>query len=200
MNLKIKFLLVFILSVTSLFSVSAQAERDTLLTLEQRYTELLKRSENFKEYKVIRRSTLNLFWAALNDSVTTSNAALKEALVTKMELQSSLNEKEALLSEAESRLALLEGSGAKVKVLGMELNQTLYHSLLWALMLAFAGLMAFFLIRYQRGNLVVKEAQGENEGLQKQFDDLRHRSKETQMKLKRELQTALNRLDTVERG
>ena len=188
-----------VLSFTA-FSAHSQTERDTLLTLEQRFSDLLRQSENFKEYKVVRRSTLNLFWAALNDSVSTSNAELKAALISKMELQTELNEKSAQLEEAEAKLALLEGEGARVTVLGIDMSQSFYHTLLWCLMLAFAGLMSFFLFQYQRGNVLVKETQGEHEGLQKQFDDLRHKSKETQMKLKRELQTALNRLETVERG
>lgn len=195
-----KYLLALMVLAGSFISSQAQTEQDTLISLEQRFSNLLRQSENFKEYKVVRRSTLNFFWAALNDSITTGNSELREALVAKMELKSNLSEKEALLADAQSRLALLEGEGARVKVLGTDLSQTFYHTLLWSLIFALGGLMVFFLFRFQRGNVVVKETQGEHEGLQKQFDELRHRSKETQMKLKRELQTALNRLETVERG
>lgn len=195
-----KLCLLLTLFTLSHFSIQAQTEVDTLMTLEERYAEMLKRSENFKEYEVVRRSTLNMFWAALNDSVTTSNTQLKEALVSKMELQSSLTEKEAALAEAQGQLALLRGEGAQVRVLGIKLSQSFYHTLLWSLILAFAGLMAFFLFRFYRGNVVVKETEEEHSSLQKQYDELRHRSKETQMKLKRELQTALNRLEGVERA
>jgi len=200
MNQIVKFLLVCSFSFVCFSNIRAQSEPDSLLTLEQRYTEILKKSENFKEYEVVRRSSLNLFWAALNDSVTSSNAALKAALVSKMELQSTLNELETRLTEAETKLADFEGEGAKVSVLGMQLNRSFYLTLLWSLILALAGLMGFFLLRFQKNNVVVKETQDEHQGLKKQFDELRHKSKETQMRLKRELQTALNRLETVERG
>lgn len=199
MNRMIKPLLTCVLLVFTLLPVAAQESADTLQTLEQRYLDLLRRSETFKEYKVVRRSSLNMFWAALSDTVSTGNAELKEALVSKMKLEQELRQSQDSLKTALATIDSHTTAGARTSFLGMSFSRSFYNTLVWSLIVGLTGLMLFFLQRFKTGHSLVKETQDEHDQLQTKYDDLRHKAKETQMKLKRELQTALNKLETVER-
>ena len=200
MNWIIRTFLTCTFTVFTLFSLSAQEEQpvDTTLTLAERYTQLLRQSENYKEYEVVRKSSLNLFWAALNDSVTTANASLKQALVEKMELQNKLSKAESDLSSVQTQLAATQEQDNSAKLLGISMSATGFNVTFIVVVVLLSGIALFYVQRYKSGSSTVKDTVKEHEALQASYDELRHKSKETQMKLKRELQTALNRLEAVD--
>lgn len=198
MNRIPKFVLTCTLLFFVLFPAFGQVEKDSTLTLEQRYAEMLRKSESYQEYKVVKRSTLNLFWAALSDTVSNGSIQLKQALVDKMEMREQLSESRDSLALIQSQLQAQMRDKSTTSFLGFQLPKSVYNSLVWALILSFAGLMVYFMQRFRMGHTQVKETRQELEKLQSDFDNLRHRSKETQMKLKRELQTALNKLEMVD--
>ena len=200
MNWIIRTFLTCTFTVFTLFSLSAQEEQpvDTTLTLAERYTQILRQSENYKEYEVVRKSSLNLFWAALNDSVTTANASLKQALVEKMELQNKLSKAESDLGSAQTQLAATQEQDNSAKLLGISMSTTGFNVTFIVVVILLSGIALYYAQRFKSGSSTVKETVKEHEELQKSYDELRHKSKETQMKLKRELQTALNRLEAVD--
>ncbi|GAB5522932.1 MAG: hypothetical protein Roseis2KO_08040 [Roseivirga sp.] len=197
MTRMIKLLFSCTLLLATFHQVSAQEPADTL-TLEQRYTDMLRKSGVYQDKKIIRQSNLNMFWAALSDTLQTTQASLKEALVGKMDVEEELRASQDSLRTVRSKLESSLGENSQVSFLGISFGQTFYNSLVWGLILILTAMTAFFFQRFKRGHSVVTETKDEFDKLQQDYDALRHKAKETQMKLKRELQTAMNRLETVE--
>lgn len=195
----IKLLLSCTLLLATFNYTSAQEPIDTLMTLEQRYTEMLKTSGVYQDKKIIRQSNLNLFWASLSDTLSTTQASLKEAIVAKMDVEDQLRQNRDSLQTVQSQLKSSLGENSQISFLGINFGQSFYNILVWGLIIVFAVMAGFFFQRFKRGHSVVTETKDEFDKLQKDYDALRHKAKETQMKLKRELQTAMNRLETVER-
>lgn len=194
----IKLLLSCTLLLATFNYTSAQEPIDTLLTLEQRYTEMLRTSGVYQDKKIIRQSKLNMFWASLSDTLTTTQTSLKEVIVAKMDVEDKLRQNRDSLQTVQSQLKSSLGENSQISFLGIKFGQFFYNILVWGLIIVFAVMAGLFFQRFKRGHSVVTETKGEFDKLQKDYDALRHKAKETQMKLKRELQTAMNRLETVE--
>lgn len=192
------FLFCTLLLTTLNYASAQQPVVDTLQTLEQRYSEILRTSETYQDKKVIRRSSLNMFWAALSDTVATAQESLKAALADKMDIAEKLRESEGARNGAEEQLQSSLGENSKISFLGINFSQSLYNVLVWGLIIVFGVMAGMFFQRFKQGHSQVKDAKGQLDKLQKEYDTIRHQGKEAQMKLKRELQTALNRLETVE--
>ena len=203
MNQIIRTLLTCTLALITLSPLAAQEEQqqpiDTTLTLTERYTEMLRRSENWKEFEMVRRSTLNVFWAALSDSVNAANVELKEALGEKLSLEAELKKASASLAAANTALEAKSADSGNPRLLGIRMSSGAMNAVFIVVVLILGGLSIYYAQRFRNGNSTVKETVKEHETLEKSYDELRHKSKETQMKLKRELQTALNRLEAVGR-
>ena len=192
-----KLLLSCALLITSLNFIHAQEPTDTL-TLAERYADMLRKSGTYQDKKIIRQSNLNMFWASLSDTLETTQSSLKEALVGKMDVEDQLRASQDSLQSVQGRLETSLGQNSQISFLGIRFSQSFYNALVWGLIIVFAVIAGLSVQRYKSGNVKVKETEEEFNKLQEQYDALRHKSKETQMKLKRELQTALNRLETVE--
>ncbi len=192
-----KLLLSCALLITSLNLTHAQEPTDTL-TLAERYADMLRKSGTYQDKKIIRQSNLNMFWASLSDTLETTQSSLKEALVGKMDVEDQLRASQDSLQSVQGRLETSLGQNSQISFLGIRFSQSFYNALVWGLIIIFAVIAGLSVQRYKSGNVKVKETEEEFNKLQEQYDALRHKSKETQMKLKRELQTALNRLETVE--
>ncbi len=192
-----KLLLSCALLITSLNFTHAQEPTDTL-TLAERYADMLRKSGTYQDKKIIRQSNLNMFWASLSDTLETTQSSLKEALVGKMDVEDQLRASQDSLQSVQGRLETSLGQNSQISFLGIRFSQSFYNALVWGLIIVFAVIAGLSVQRYKSGNVKVKETEEEFNKLQEQYDALRHKSKETQMKLKRELQTALNRLETVE--
>lgn len=192
-----KLLLSCTLLLTSLNFTHAQEPTDTL-TLAERYADMLRKSGTYQDKKIIRQSNLNMFWASLSDTLNTTQTSLKEALAGKMDVEDQLKASQDSLQSVQARLDTSLGQNSQISFLGIRFSQSFYNTLVWGLIIVFAIMAVLSFQKFKSGNAKVKEIEDEFNKLQEQYDALRHKSKDTQMKLKRELQTALNRLETVE--
>lgn len=197
MTRMIKLLLSCTLLLATINYSSAQEPADTL-TLEQRYGDMLKKSGVYQDKKIIRQSNLNMFWAALSDTLKTTQTSLKEALVGKMDVEEGLRASQDSLRSIQSQLQSSLGENSQISFLGISFGQSLYNAIVWGLIIALAVMSGLFFQRFKQGHSQVKETREEFDKLHEQYDTLRHNAKDTQMKLKRELQTALNRLEMAE--
>lgn len=193
-----KVLLCCIFVITSMNFAMSQEPADTALTLEERFTEIIQKSETYKDKKIVRRSQLNLFWASLSDTLATNQADLKAALASKMDMQEQLKQSQDSLRQAQLQLQSSLGENSKTSFLGLRIDQSLYNILTWGIVILLAALCVWFFQRFKTGHAIVTETKQEYEQVKGDYDRLRHKAKETEMKLKRELQTALNRLEMVD--
>jgi hypothetical protein len=95
----------FILGISLSF---AQQEADALegkYPLNDRFQLLKSKSQNYKEYKVIRENVLDSFWKIVRDSVASKEAALAARDQKIKQLNSNLAETQAALKKKEESMA-----------------------------------------------------------------------------------------------
>lgn len=161
--------------------------------LENQFDKVYNRSNNYQEYKVVKRTDLN----SLKKSTLDSIAVYKNALV---QMQSELESQQIQLGliqtnlqETQDKLALAEKRENDISFLGIQTSKTAYNSIVWSIIIALAVLLFFFLYKFKNSNVVTRETQTKLDELEKEFELHRQRSLEREQQLNRKLLDEVNK-------
>ncbi len=186
---------IFYLSSILFFQMSFSQE-----LLDSKYHTLLEETETYEKYKVIPKTKLDAFWMEVTDSIQSMNSVmtnLKSQINDQHNQLSSLNEN---FKETQNELALSLSSKDSIEFLGISFSKFAYHVLVWTIITVLAILAGISYIMFFRSNKITVAHRREVEELQNAYDTHRNTARETQVKLKRELQTAINKLEEREKA
>ncbi|MGL1885434.1 MAG: hypothetical protein OCD76_02870 [Reichenbachiella sp.] len=179
----LSFLLVFVSS----FSAFGQQ------SIDQQFEEFYENSTTtWQEYRLVKKPRLKDFWKVVSDTVSDKRNQIAASKVEIVSLNQKLNKVKTQLTETQSSLDksnLLNGS---ITFVGVEFVKTTYNVMVWLIVLGLALAVIFIYFMYMRSNSVTNESRLTLESVENEFKDYKDKSRDAQIKLKRELQTALN--------
>ncbi|WP_421764594.1 hypothetical protein [Ekhidna sp.] len=177
-----------ILSIT--YSLSASAQE----TLQQKFDNMLENTETYERYKVIPRTDLNAFWSEVTDTLNQKQQKIQQLQSETQDAKANAQQSRAELVSVQAKLDESLELNDTIYFFGIPFSKIGYHILVWAIIaiLAVLGIMAYFM--FIRSNSVTTKTRREFETLQAEYEEHKSKSRETQVKLKRELQTAVNQL------
>lgn len=150
-------------------------------------------SNNFQEYKVVKRTNLD----KIQKNVTDSLNVFKDQLVTVKkdlkERQEQIAGLEAQMSELQDQLTVAVSERDSFEFLGMPIHKSAYSSIMWTIVLILTGALLFFLFQYSQSHKVISKARKDLEDTMEEFDQHRKNTLERERKLKRELVDAMNK-------
>ena len=177
-------------------SVAAQigdpARADTA-TLRGQFDEMLRVSNRFQTYKVVREPFLQAFMTNVQDSISTYTSEISELNATISAQASKVQEQTSSIAERDAAITALEGDKESINLLGMPLPKDTYSKIMWTTILVlFAGLvLALFRMRYATGT--ANEANEKAAKLAEELETSKRRRLEVEQNLRRQLQDELNR-------
>ena len=186
--------------VIFLFSASVsfgQQESDALEgnhPLNERYQLLKSKSQNYREYKVIKENVLDAFWKIVRDSVASKQATLAAKDQNIQKLNATLAETQAKLKEKEESMANIVHDSTHIRVLGINFAKGVFIT---TVMIIFAILVLMVLLISGRLKMIhssMKERADAFTSLSNEFEEYKRKAMEKQTKLSRELQNERNRL------
>lgn len=161
-------------------------------TISSQFDYLNSISNNYQEYKVIKKANLD----KIRNNVTDSLNVFKDQLVTiKQDLkerQDQIAELETQMSEVREQLAKAEEARDSFFFLGMPIHKSAYSTMMWAIVAILAGAFLFFLFKFSQSFKVISKARKDLEETREEFDQHRKNTLDRERKLKRELVDALN--------
>ncbi len=180
------------------FTAALHAQDEgTANTLPEQYETLKSKSNNYQIYKVVKEAALDDFWSGVKDTLRDERARI-EALNAEV---ADLKKKVASLNkEVASRDASLEEQEFMIEhmsFLGMPLTKTAYITLTWVLIFGLFIAAAVLYFRFRSAHKVTAATQKEMRTLQDEFESHRKRTRENETKLKRDLQTEINRVEEL---
>lgn len=198
---KYYFFIIFFFTIACFQSFSQSTQEDTTAmkagslksgTIASQFEYINSISNNFQEYKVIKRTNLD----QLRSNVMDSLDVFKNQLVT-------LNQK---LAEEESRMQDLEAQTENIQqellsaqaerdsfsFLGMPIHKAVYNSLMWTIVALLGAALLFFLFKYSQSHKVIALARKDLGETVEEFEQHRKNTLDRERKLKRELVDALN--------
>lgn len=187
---------VFVLLMTLSFTVYAQ-ENTPLRTV---LSDIMSESESYQEYKVIKASKLLNFRAAMSDSINDYQLQIKNLEMSVVETKAELKAIQAELNIIKDKLMVSERENAKIGFLGLSVRKGFYNAMVWSIIALLATIVLVVYTRIKHVCSVVKRVKSAYSKVVEEYRNQRFAATENQITLRRELQTALNRLETIESG
>jgi len=192
-----KFLRTGTLAISLLFAHFHLVGQDSL---DEKYQNMIETTETFNQYKVIPRTTIDAFWSEVLDSLRDNNAtisSLRSEIAVQQDTISSLS---AATSELKAQLDESLTLNDSISFFGIDVSKTTYHFIVWGIIMVLAVLAALAYMMFMKSNRVTSRSRKELGALEQEFEDHKNKARETQVKLKRELQTSINKMEEMKRG
>ena len=173
----------------SLNSGSIESQFEYLYKISPKWTD----PRTGQQYRTIKINNLFLFRNNVYDSLKQASkkfAVSQSTIGIQMARIDSLKVQLATTSES---LAAVTKEKDSIKLLGMQLSKASYNSILWTIIAALAALLAFFISKFKRSNLITIEANKGKDEIEKEYEEHKQRTLEREQLLRRELQDELNK-------
>lgn len=182
---------------TAVSSLHAQQETEALegsYPLNDRFQLLKSKSQNYREYKVIRENVLDSFWKIVRDSVASKEAALASKDQNILSLKKTLAETQTALKEKEASMEEIVHDSTHITVLGISFSKGAFITIVAVLVGVLVLLLALVTGRLKMVNNGMRERADAFTSLSAEFEEYKRKAMEKQTKLSRELQNERNRL------
>lgn len=165
--------------------------------LRTQFQEMLDKSETYTDYKVIRRTNLDQFVRAMQDSLNTNRAEINQLKGTIATQKEEINSLRGRISVLEGQLAESEKLRDSLSFLGLNINKATYHTIVWIIIAALVVFGIFMYSSFYRSNKITAKSKKEYESLKTEFEEHKKKSHERQIKMGRELQTERNKVEEL---
>lgn len=181
-------------------------------TLQQQFNSLKYRSSTHKEfnqdYKVVKLRSLDAFWQNVADTLRARQLKVKQA---RKDIEQELVQAKKSLQEQESQIQTLQQENtrkelavqqnahnvANISFLGLDMNKTTFVILSWGIIaiLLFGIGILFYL--YKNSKYVSDEKVKSYNDIEQEFKEHKQTARDKELKIKRELQTEINRVEEL---
>ena len=191
-------LLVFSLALYMATESQSTAQTNASNTLRDQWTSMINSAESYNEYKIIKLTKLQDFRGAFNDSLNSYSVKLAELKTESAQLKTEVESLKSDLTEMSNNWQLSESTNAEIGFLGMNFRKSFYNALVWSIIALLSVVVFVMYARITRVCSVVKRVKSAYSRISDEYRSHRYQAKEHQIRLKRELQTALNKLEMAE--
>lgn len=192
----------FIYSFFFLFVVcnvnAQQTQKDTTPssvkgTLENQFDNVIQKSTNYQEYKVVKKEQLDMLKKNSVDSVAKFKIELnklKGEFATHGTVVSGLKDS---LSVVQVELNELKTAQNNVDFLGSPISKTNYNLIMWGIVTVLFLIVIISIFQLKNAKSTSKTATSEFSKLEVEFEDFKRKSLEKEQKLGRQLQDEINK-------
>ncbi|MFD2519162.1 hypothetical protein [Salinimicrobium flavum] len=185
----------FLFSSLFIFSLvlTGAAQTSSESTIDEKFSELITTSNNFKGYKVVDAEELRRLQGLTSNRI----AELKEEIAANKEAALAQKQKIAKLNaELETLQANLETVTAEkdaLAFLGMPFSKASYKGMMWGIVGVLVLALALFVVRFKKSHIHTKEARKNLAETEKEFEAFRVKALEKEQRLGRLLQDEKNK-------
>ena len=184
----------FFLGLIILLNYPTKAQ-DQPTTLDQQFQELKKKSNDYQDYEVIKKYTLNQFWNMVQDSVNDLKSDINDLQASLNNQEKEVNELTQQMQEQKSALEASQYESARMNFLGMLIRKDVFMTtpgiilgVLWVTVIVIG-------MKFRMNEKLTKRKKRDFEELSAEFEEYRKIVRQREIKIKRELQTVQNKLE-----
>ena len=174
-------------------TTTAQPQNQGQKNLENQLQDLIENSNNFQEYKVISKNSINNFLSEFSESIKDVDKVINEKDATIARQQNQIDSLSKELQEVKETLAELREEKDEMQFLGLSTDKGIYNSIVWSIIGILALGLIFFVIRFMSSRSKIVHARRTLAETEEEFADYKKRSLTKEQKLTRQLQDELNR-------
>lgn len=189
MTYRIFTLIILFFSYGSTFSQENTGTEPSLNsgTIESQFEYIYNSSNNYQDFEVVKKANLETLKSHILDSLKVYKDQILTLKSEKMAQSDSVLLLTGELARAEKERQEALEAKESFSFLGMNVQKSLYSSVMWVIVAVLAGLLLFFAMRHFRSFSLIRKAHKDLEDLQGEFEQHRKNALERERKLKREL-------------
>ncbi len=195
-SLLIFFLLCF-LSFGTIAQDTNTESQPAATTLEEQFTQLKESSNTHGNYKIIRETKLNAFWAGVIESIAGTKEQLQTTQAKVNELQTELEGIKKDMAAKDKELSAHQHATTHINVLGIDVLKETFLYVFWGVISFLVLALLIIGYRFKENNRVTSTTRKENNSLKEEMEEFKKRSLEKEQKLRRELQTERNTVEEL---
>ena len=190
------FFCIFTLSLLTTSSF-AQEKETAQNDLNTQFNNLKEKAETYNDYKVLKESTLDEFWISVEDSLRNLNKKEVENNILISDLTNQIKDLQDASKASQSQFEENEVATTHIQFLGINFSKSTFKILVSVTISALILLIAIGFIQYNHNRRVASQKVADYANLETEYDELKRKSLEKQIQLKRELQTERNLVDDL---
>lgn len=188
-------LALFCLVTTNAQDITDQEEKLSLNegTIDSQFEYVIRRSNNYQEFKVVKKNWLYDLKAHTLDSL---NAIQKELSDSQATINSQSNEISQLKSDLTTTKTTLENTKKEknsMALFGIQMSKGGYNALMWTIIAALLIFLFIFIFKFKNSNTITKQAKKALLETEEEYEEYRRNSLEREQKVRRQLQDEINK-------
>lgn len=186
-------LFVFFINIVA-FSQTAKEELSIdKSTIDNQFEYVLKKSSNYQEYKVVKKTLMYTLKSHVIDSLEKEKKALQnyKELLQKKEGDYLALQKE--LENVNEELKTVTDSKNTINLFGIPLKRDVYKTILWSLIGVLFFALLYFVYIFKNSNVITQKALSDYNELESEFNNSKTRALEREQVLNRKLQDEINK-------
>jgi len=193
-NFFFTFILLFICNLSfAQETTETNQEETSSTTINNQFDELIESSNNYQDYKVVKRYELIQLQKSTVKKVDALNEVIVASKKTINEQNTKIEDLKSQLSDTQNNLNKVTEEKDQILFFGLPTDKGTYQTIMWVIIFALILILLFFIYKFKQSNVLTKEAKKNLAENEVEFDEYRKQALEKQQKLGRQLQDEKNK-------
>ncbi len=177
-----------ILLLISTLSVFAQDN-----SLENQFDEVLKRSNNYQEFKVVKKTDLNILKSNTLSTVSQLENTIENATQEINSQKATISNLNKELESTKNDLEISKDKEKNIEVFGLKTTKGTYNTAMFSLIGFLVVTIIILFVKFNNSNRVTKATKTKLTETEHELESFRHRTIEKEQQLRRKLQDEINK-------
>ncbi|MBD8487729.1 hypothetical protein IFO69_03105 [Echinicola sp. CAU 1574] len=176
-------------------TVEQEAPKNSLNggTIESQFEYLNDASNNYQEYKVVKKTNLDKIKSNILDSLKVFKDQIIEKNAKINEQNAEIKQLNTGIENTKNELNTALEAKDSFPILGLQVYKTTYSTIMWSVIIALGIALAFFIFKYSKSHKVISQTRKDLTETKDEFENHRKNTLERERKLKRQLVDEMNK-------
>lgn len=191
------FVLLSLIISTNIYSQEKQDADDKLSlsegTIDNQFEYVIRRSNNYQDYKVIKKKWLYELKAHTLDTLKAIHKTLDETQAIVTTQSNEINGLKDQLASTNATLTSTKEEKDNMSLFGMPMSKSAYRSIMWSVIGALLLLLLTFIYKFNKSNTVTRQSKQALSDIEEEFEEHRRNALEREQVVRRQLQDEINK-------
>ena len=182
-------------------ALQAQENQETASkTIDQQFIELYQKSNNYQEFKVVKKVDLNRLQANTKKQITDLQTVISDLNNTITTQKSEINKINQSLVQTQTDLTTITEEKDTMTFFGTRMSKSGFQLVVWGIVGALLLALLFFIFKFDNSNVITKTVNAKLNELDTEFEEYRKKALEKEQKMGRLLQDERNKVLKATKG
>jgi len=188
------FLFALLISASTISAQETEKELSlTNSTVNEKFDYIITKSNNFQEFKVVKRSWLHTIKKQVLDSVNKQKEEIKDLAIIIEDQKSNTKKLELKIEALNSEITTINTDKDNISFIGSDMKKAAFKNLFWGIISVLSILLLFFIFKFKNSNTVTQDAKSQLADVEKEYESHKKTALEREQKVMRKLQDELNK-------